>query len=84
MRRFSFEYNGIRNHEVYFSSLAGGAKPLDTSSPLKKLISENWGSFESWLIEFKALGMTRGIGWAVLYYDKSAIEQNITEQVKLI
>ncbi|MEJ0001624.1 MAG: Fe-Mn family superoxide dismutase [bacterium] len=27
-RRFGFEYNGMRNHEVYFQSLSGGAKPL--------------------------------------------------------
>ena len=28
-RRFSFEYNGMRNHEVYFSSLSGGGKELN-------------------------------------------------------
>jgi Fe-Mn family superoxide dismutase len=27
-------------------------------------------SFELWLGGFKSLSMTRGIGWAVLYYDK--------------
>ena len=25
-RRFSFEFNGMRNHEIYFASLEGGAK----------------------------------------------------------
>src|SRR6185503_21046651 len=37
-RRFSFEYNGMRNHEVYFSSLEGGASPLSDGSALKKII----------------------------------------------
>ena len=69
-RRFGFEYNGIRNHEVYFSSLEGGAKGLTDASPLKKLIAENWGSFEAWLAEFKAIAMTRGVGWAMLYFDR--------------
>ena len=70
-RRFSFEYNGMRNHEVYFSSFEGGAKPLTNGSSLKKMIEETWGSFDEWLAGFKNLaGSTRGIGWAVLWYDK--------------
>jgi len=69
-RRFGFEYNGIRNHEVYFASLEGGAKELPTSSTLRETITTTWGSFDAWLTEFKALAMTRGIGWAMLYYDR--------------
>ncbi|MCC7160651.1 superoxide dismutase [Candidatus Nomurabacteria bacterium] len=69
-RRFSFEYNGMRNHEVYFSSLSGGAKSLQADSIFKKIIEEQHGSFEAWLASFKNLAMTRGIGWAVLWYDK--------------
>src|SRR3989338_193743 len=68
-RRFGFEYNGMRNHEVYFDSLQDGAKPLGEKSQLKKKIAETWGSFETWLAEFKAIALTRGIGWAMLYYD---------------
>ncbi len=69
-RRFSFEFNGVRNHELYFSSLEGGAKLLDETSNLKKAIIEECGSFEGWLAAFKSLAMTRGIGWAVLWYDR--------------
>jgi Fe-Mn family superoxide dismutase len=69
-RRFSFEYNGIRNHEIYFSSLSGSAKSLQENSELKKAIEAEWGSFEAWLNRFKAVALTRGIGWAMLYYDK--------------
>ncbi|MGC9605318.1 MAG: Fe-Mn family superoxide dismutase [Minisyncoccia bacterium] len=69
-RRFSFEYNGMRNHEVYFASLEGSAAAPSDSGPLKKKIAETWGSFEAWLAGFKALAMTRGIGWAVLWYDR--------------
>lgn len=70
MRRFGFEYNGIRNHEVYFDSLSGGNNPLPSSSVLKKQIEKDFISFDKWLSEFKALGMTRGIGWAMLYFDR--------------
>jgi Fe-Mn family superoxide dismutase len=70
-RRFSFEYNGMRNHEIYFSSLEGGPKPLATTSVLKKAIEVASGSFDNFLLVFKNLAVTtRGIGWAVLCYDK--------------
>ena len=69
-RRFGFEWNGMRNHEYYFKSLEGGGKALPEGSKLKKMIETQAPSFEAWLVGFKALAMTRGIGWAVLYYDK--------------
>src|SRR5205814_1012273 len=59
-----------RNHEVYFHSLEGGAKSLSTDSTLKKQIETDFGSFEAWLQEFKSIGLTRGIGWAMLYHDR--------------
>lgn len=69
-RRFGFEFNGMRNHEIYFKSLEGGAKILPANSKLKVTIEKQTSSWEVWLNEFKTLAMTRGIGWAVLYYDK--------------
>jgi len=69
-RRLSFEYNGIRNHEVYFSSLEGGPKALNYEGPLKKAIEEHCGPIEEFLTGFKAMAAsTRGIGWAVLWHD---------------
>ena len=69
-RRFSFEYNGMRNHEIYFNSLSNGAKPLKENSELAKSLIETFGSIEIFIAEFKNIAMTRGIGWAVLWYDK--------------
>lgn len=69
-RRLGFEYNGMRNHEVYFGALEGGAQAIDESSALYKKIAETWGTFDAWLAEFKMIATTRGIGWAMLYYDK--------------
>ncbi len=71
-RRFSFEFNGMRNHEYYFKSLEGGAKTLTANSQLKKVVEKEWGSFDAWLARFKTIAMTRGIGWAILYYDPIA------------
>ena len=69
-RRLGFEYNGMRNHEVYFDSLSGGTEEISKSSELYKSIEYLWGSFDKWLAQFKAIAMTRGIGWAMLYFDR--------------
>ncbi|MES2409574.1 MAG: Fe-Mn family superoxide dismutase [Patescibacteria group bacterium] len=68
-RRFAFEFDGMRNHEYYFEQLEGGHKDADGSALSEKMIKD-FGSVENWLTEFKTLCMTRGIGWAVLWYDK--------------
>ncbi len=82
-RRFSFEFCGMRNHEYYFGSLEGGAKPLEDTSGLRAALTDEFGSFELFLNRFKAIGLTRGIGWAILYYDKKTdrlITQWVDEQ----
>jgi len=69
-RRFSFEFDGMRNHEYYFEQFEGGSESKNDQSELVEKIKETWGSYESWLLRFKEIAMTRGVGWAVLYFDK--------------
>lgn len=68
-RRFGFEFDGMRNHEYYFEQFEGGASSFSPDSLLSKKITEEWGSLDAWITRFKAIAMTRGIGWAILYYD---------------
>ena len=68
-RRIGFEFNGMRNHEYYFTSLEHGAKPLADNSEFKKAIEKVASSFDAAITAFKALAMTRGIGWAVIGWD---------------
>lgn len=68
-RRFSFEFDGMRNHEYYFAALEGGARAIPSESALRAAINSGWGSFDTWLARFKAIALTRGVGWAILYYD---------------
>ncbi len=68
-RRFSFEFNGMRNHEYYFKAFEDGAKPLPENSLLKTAIEKQAPSFDAWLQGFKSIAMTRGVGWAMLYFD---------------
>ena len=67
-RRLGWEFNGMRLHEYYFENL-GGKGGLEKTGKLFKRISENFGNYEAWEKEFKAVGTMRGIGWAVLYQD---------------
>lgn len=69
-RRFSFEYNGMRNHEIYFSLFEGSATPLNPDSKLGEKLLSLFGSYETFVKEFSSLAITRGIGWAILWYDK--------------
>uniref|UniRef100_A0A7C3UZG1 superoxide dismutase n=1 Tax=Desulfobacca acetoxidans TaxID=60893 RepID=A0A7C3UZG1_9BACT len=67
-RRFGWEFDGMRLHELYFGNL-GGKEPLAPDSRLMKKIVENFGSYDKWAADFKATGAMRGIGWAVLFED---------------
>ena len=69
-RRQGFEFGGMRNHEYYFKSLEGGPKTLSDKSELCKKIVEWTGSFEIFMTIFTNLATTRGVGWAMLGYDK--------------
>ena len=69
-RRLGFEFGGMRNHEYYFASLEGGAKELSEQSDLRSALTKEFGSLETFLNRFKSVALTRGVGWAILYYDK--------------
>lgn len=69
MRRFGFEFNGMRMHELYFEEMENGAQPLSENSALSKALAEKYGSFNDFWVHFKSVGLMRGIGWAVLYHD---------------
>lgn len=68
-RRFGFEFDGMRNHEYYFEQLEGGKK--DASGKYLEQITKDFGSFQAMSDQFKTLVMTRGIGWAMMYYDQT-------------
>ena len=71
-RRFGWEFDGMRLHELYFGNLKRGGVALDTGSAIAKAIIAEFGSVENWEKDFRATGAMRGIGWVVLYYDASA------------
>jgi len=66
-RRFGWEFNGMRLHEVFFRILS--KEPKAMSAALKDKIAKDFGSYENWEKEMKAVCTMRGMGWATLYYD---------------
>ena len=67
-RRFGWEFNGMRLHELYFENLKGGGG-IDKSGKLAKKMEKDFGSVDAWEKDFKASGAMRGIGWVVVYHD---------------
>ena len=63
-RQFPFEFDGMRMHEYYFAQFEGGSTPLATENPLSQAGLE--------LEKFKAIALTRGVGWATIYYDPTS------------
>ena len=76
-RRFSFEFDGMRMHEYYFEGFESGAKEI-SEGELKNALAEKYGSFENFIEHFKAVGMSRGIGWTTLYWDPKGNTPHVT------
>lgn len=72
IRRRSFEFDGMRLHELYFEQFEGGAQALSNTSMLGETLKRDYqGYFQAY---FKAIALMRGPGWAILYYDPVAKE----------
>ena len=68
-RRFGWEFNGMRLHELYFGNMSKNSKTINMDSQFAKELIRIYGSYENWEKNFKAVGAMRGIGWALLVYD---------------
>jgi Fe-Mn family superoxide dismutase len=68
-RRLSFEFGGMRLHELYFSQFEGGAQPLDGSGRLATMLATQFGSADRAIEILKSVGKMRGPGWSILYFD---------------
>ncbi len=68
-RRFAWEFNGMRLHELYFENMSKTKKELKENSQLLKTMDESFSSGENCHKDFLATGSSRGIGWVIMYYD---------------
>ena len=72
VRRRSFEFGGMRLHELYFSQLEGGAVALNLDSRLAKQLTKEFGNVDAAIKQIKSVGLMRGPGWSILYHDSVA------------
>lgn len=68
-RRFVWEFNGMRLHELYFWNIGKENSSLAKDSIFLEKIIEDFGALISWEKDFQSVGMMRGIGWAALCCD---------------
>ncbi len=61
----TFAADAVILHEAYFDILGGDGKPY---GKIIEAIAQNFGSFNHWQEEFKALGLCSR-GWVILSYD---------------
>ncbi len=72
IRRRSFEWDGMRLHELYFSQFEGGGTAITPGSPFANQIDAEYHKPDYFLAMFRMIAMMRGPGWAMLYWDPEA------------
>jgi len=69
-RRFGWEFDGMRLHELYFDNLGGKGSLPNPKSSFMESVTTQFGSFGQWKQDFVATALMRGIGWVILYREK--------------
>lgn len=63
---YSFAVNAIKSHELFFENLSG--KGTSAGGAVEKMITDQFGSTETWENDFKATGLAAR-GWVWLAFD---------------
>jgi Fe-Mn family superoxide dismutase len=67
-RRFAYEHDGMKNHELFFEQFEGGPAACASRGPFSQQSAKDFGSFDALVSCLKGVAMTRGVGWVMLYY----------------
>ena len=68
-RRFGWEFNGMRLHELYFENMTKEKTRLSENTPLFKAMLKTFGSGQACHDDFMNTAKLRGIGWVLMIYD---------------
>ncbi len=71
-RRFGWEFNGMRLHELYFGNMSRAPVKIGTNGSLSGSMAAHFGSVEDWQADFAAAAKARGVGWLALVLDPSS------------
>lgn len=66
-RRLGFEYGGMLLHELYFANLTPEPDPVNKTGGFATAVAAEFGSYDAWLEDFKAIAAMRGVGWAIAF-----------------
>ena len=72
IRRRSFEFDGMRLHELYFAQFEGSATSINPGSALAQQFIKEYHGLENAIEFMKVIAGMRGPGWALLYWDQEA------------
>jgi len=64
----TFAINGVKLHEGYFDNMSPEGLGARDKGPVSEMIKRDFGSYDNWEKEFKAMGLCAR-GWVVLGYD---------------
>jgi Fe-Mn family superoxide dismutase len=70
-RRAGWEFNGMRNHEFYFSQFEKDANDYENAATLRAALSSQYATFDDFVAGFKKICLSRGPGWALLVQDRT-------------
>lgn len=71
IRDFSFNYNGVKIHEIFFANMKAPTENNLPEGEILQKINDNFGSFENFQKEFSNAAVTvEGSGWAVLWQNE--------------
>ena len=77
IRRRSFEFGGMRLHEIYFAQFENGAIPPSPDSIFMTHVTEQYGNSESMVSALTQVALMRGPGWSLLYWDATVAQFHI-------
>jgi superoxide dismutase, Fe-Mn family len=71
-RRFAFEYNGVKLHELFFEQLAGKRRQPIADSDWTDALKEDFGDFNGWQSKISEFAATRGVGWVMTLRERGS------------
>src|SRR3990167_2501284 len=71
-RRFAFEFDGMRMHELYFEQFEGGSCKVQDGGDFSNSVKEKYGE-KGVEAHIREVSGSRGIGWVVVYKDADTI-----------
>lgn len=61
--------NGVKLHEMFFGNISDQQSQIHQDSLPFMRVGRDWGTFDNWQFDFRAVAEAAEEGWVVLYYE---------------